>query len=255
MSVEFVSSEISSNEEDPKVARRRVLIELAQGVKRPIQVALDAETLLDGDDKHIGLYHWTRGEHIAAKRLVKVYMAFVSADHEGIQEQDIQEGVMPDDEKGGDPECILDQQAPEAPKVPDEVEDINVSPPTTEQVDAVRKPKSASTMKKLLRKVEYGDISHLIDPSLVKTTEWIGRAACKDEDASLFDIPDNEARVVTSERATQLNRLCGGCAVKAACLTDTLVNGTPYSIRFAQPPHVLRAWQRQYQESLKPKTA
>jgi len=57
---------------------------------------------------------------------------------------------------------------------------------------------------------------------------WRARAACVDVDAELF-FPVGESGPVVEAQVRAAKAVCGGCLVRAECLTDALV-GMPYGI-------------------------
>lgn len=73
MSVEFVENNDSNGEIDPVHQRRLLLRQLADGFENPMQVVIDAETLIEHGEANLSIYHWTKNELKAARELQTRY--------------------------------------------------------------------------------------------------------------------------------------------------------------------------------------
>lgn len=151
MSAEFVGNEVPVSEVDPKQSRRKVLLELAQDFDHPVQVMLDAETLLDGSDDDIKLYHWTKAERSAAEllrgRYLEINIVHVDTSNDEFLNSGMSESVGSDIES---PEYIV--QPDEMP-----VQREPLRPKKTPRARIVRKRQSNITEVQPKEKQELKD--------------------------------------------------------------------------------------------------
>jgi len=65
---------------------------------------------------------------------------------------------------------------------------------------------------------------------LVRDGEWLLRAACANEDVSLFYDSDAETPNARQQRVTIARAICNDCPVRKECLETALLNDEPYGI-------------------------
>lgn len=65
---------------------------------------------------------------------------------------------------------------------------------------------------------------------LVRDGEWLLKAACADEDTSLFYDADGETPAARQQRVTIARAICNSCPVRKECLETAIANEEPYGI-------------------------
>lgn len=72
---------------------------------------------------------------------------------------------------------------------------------------------------------------------LVRDGEWLDRAACANEDVSLFYDHDRETFDGRQSRVLIAKSICESCPVRKECLETAIANEEPYGIWGGFTPH------------------